>query len=58
MDDAYCLRRIEHIRDTIHGETMWVREAMQGALLGIGKRNKKLTISITVTTTAANRSMS
>lgn len=42
MDDAYCLRRIEHIRDTIHGETMWVREAMQGALLGIGKRNKKL----------------
>ena len=42
MDDAYYLSRIDHIRDTIHSEEMWVREAMNGALLAIGKRNKKL----------------
>ena len=42
MDDAYFLERIDHIRDTIRGEEMWVREAMNGALMGIGKRNKKL----------------
>lgn len=42
MDDAFCLRRIEHIQNAIHDEEMWVREAMAGALLGIGKRNKKL----------------
>ncbi len=42
MDDAYFLGRIDHIRDTIHGEEMWVRESMNGALFGIGKRNKKL----------------
>jgi len=42
MDDAYFLGRIDHIRDTIHGEEMWVSEAMNGALMGIGKRNKKL----------------
>ena len=42
MDDAYLLGRIDHIRNAIHGEEMWVREAMAGALMGIGKRNKKL----------------
>ena len=42
MDDAYCLSLIDHVRNTIHGEEMWVREAMNGALLGIGKRNIKL----------------
>ena len=42
MDDAYLLGRIKHIRETIHGEEMWVREAMNGALMGIGKRSKKL----------------
>jgi 3-methyladenine DNA glycosylase AlkD len=42
MDDAYLLGRIDHIRNAIHGEEMWVREAMDGALMGIGKRNKKL----------------
>jgi len=42
MDDAYCLGRIDHIQDAIHDEEMWVREAMVGALLGIGKRNTKL----------------
>ncbi len=42
MDDAYLLGRIDHIQDRIHGEEMWVREAMNGALMGIGKRNKKL----------------
>ena len=42
MDDAFCLGRIEHIQDAIEGEEMWVRAAMGGALMGIGKRNKKL----------------
>ncbi len=42
MDDAFCLGRIDHIEDAIHGEEMWVSEAMAGALMGIGKRNKKL----------------
>ena len=42
MDDAYLIERIDHIRDAIHGEAMWVRESMNGALMGIGKRNKKL----------------
>lgn len=42
MDDDWCLDCINHIQDTIHGEEMWVCEAMNGALMGIGKRNKKL----------------
>ena len=42
MDDAYFLERIDHIQDAIHGEEMWVRESMLGALFGIGKRDKKL----------------
>lgn len=42
MDDAWYLDRIDHIQQTIHGEEMWVREAMNAALMGIGKRNKKL----------------
>ncbi len=42
MDDAFCLGRIDHIQNAIREEEMWVREAMAGALMGIGKRNKKL----------------
>ncbi|MHC4406010.1 MAG: DNA alkylation repair protein, partial [Planctomycetota bacterium] len=42
MDDAYLLGRIDHIRHAIDGEETWVRAAMGGALMGIGKRNKKL----------------
>lgn len=42
MDDAYLLGRINHIRDTIHNEEMWVREAMLTALMGVGKRNREL----------------
>lgn len=42
MDDAYLLERIAHIEKTINGEEMWVREAMSGALMGVGKRNKTL----------------
>lgn len=42
MDDAWYLDRMDRIQETIHGEQMWVREAMNGALMGIGKRNKKL----------------
>jgi len=30
------------VDDTVHGEEMWVRESMNGALMGIGKRNRKL----------------
>ncbi|EMI44490.1 MULTISPECIES: DNA alkylation repair protein [Pirellulaceae] len=42
MDDDYLLDRIRHIRKTIHSEDMWVREAMNTALMGIGKRNQVL----------------
>jgi 3-methyladenine DNA glycosylase AlkD len=42
MDDDYLLGRIDHIKDTIHSEEMWVREAMLTALMGVGKRNKEL----------------
>lgn len=42
MDDAFLLDRIAHIQKTIHGEEMWVKESMTGALMGIGKRNKTL----------------
>ena len=42
MGDAFCLDRIDHIQNAIHAEEMWGREAMAGALMGIGKRNKKL----------------
>ena len=42
MDDAWFVACIDHVRDTIHGEEMWVRESMNGALMGIGKRNRKL----------------
>ncbi len=42
MDDAYLLSRIDHIRHAIDDEGIGVRGAMAGALMGIGKRNKKL----------------
>ncbi len=42
MDDKYLLERIAHIEANIHDEEMWVREAMNTALMGIGKRNPKL----------------
>lgn len=42
MDDDFLLARIDHIQNHIHNEEMWVREAMNTALMGIGKRNKKL----------------
>lgn len=42
MDDDYLLERIQFIQDEIHDEEMWVRESMNTALLGIGKRSKVL----------------
>ena len=42
MDDDWLLSRIAHIQKTIHDEEMWVRDAMNGALMGIGKRNSTL----------------
>jgi len=42
MDDEFLLERIAHIQKTIHGEDMWVRESMNAALMGIGKRNRTL----------------
>lgn len=42
MDDDFFLALINQIEATIHDEEMWVRESMNGALMGIGKRNKKL----------------
>lgn len=42
MDDPYLLERIDHIQTEIDGEEPSVRAAMGAALMGIGKRNKKL----------------
>ena len=42
MDDEFLLVLIDRIKKEIKGEDMWVREAMNTALMGIGKRNKKL----------------
>jgi 3-methyladenine DNA glycosylase AlkD len=41
-DDSFFLEQIQCIEQTIHKQEMWVRESMSGALMGIGKRNKKL----------------
>lgn len=42
MDDEFLLNRIATIESTIHQQEMWVREAMNVVLMGIGKRNKRL----------------
>ena len=42
MDDDFLLERIDHSQSAIHDEEMWVRESMLTALMGVGKRNKKL----------------
>lgn len=43
MTDEFLLECISQIQNSIHDEeNMWVRESMNGALMGIGKRNKKL----------------
>lgn len=42
MDDEFLLALIKRIGDQITGEDMWVRESMNTALMGIGKRNKVL----------------
>ncbi len=42
MDDAYLLGRIDHILGAIQAEKPVIKGAMAGALMGIGKRNKKL----------------
>jgi len=42
LDDAFFTGYVDRIRKTIHKEENWVRDAMNGSLLGIGKRNAKL----------------
>ena len=42
MDDEFLLVLIDRIKKEIKHEDMWVRESMNSALMGIGKRNKKL----------------
>lgn len=42
MDDAFLLECIDRVEKEIGGEPTSVRMAMAGALVGIGKRNKKL----------------
>jgi 3-methyladenine DNA glycosylase AlkD len=42
MDDGFLLALIERIEREIRDEEMWVRESMNSALMGIGKRNKTL----------------
>jgi len=42
MDDAFLLGCIDRVGKEIDGEPTWVRMAMANALIGIGKRDKKL----------------
>ena len=42
MDDDFLLGCIDRVGKEIDGEPTWVRMAMAGALVGIGKRDKKL----------------
>jgi len=42
LDDAYFLGYLERIQKSIHDEENWVRDAMNAALLGVGKRNPSL----------------
>ena len=42
MDDEFLMGCIERVDRDIDGEPTWVRIAMAGALVGIGKRNRKL----------------
>lgn len=42
LEDAFFLGCIERIASSIHKEDNWVKDAMNAALLGIGKRNLKL----------------
>jgi 3-methyladenine DNA glycosylase AlkD len=42
MDDPFLIACIGHILATFDDEEMWVRCTMGGALMGIGKRSKKL----------------
>ena len=41
-DERYFLDHVEHISDTIHGESSSVRLSMGTALMGIGKRSARL----------------
>jgi 3-methyladenine DNA glycosylase AlkD len=42
LDDDFFLEYIRRIRDSIVNEENWVKDAMNVALMGIGKRNLKL----------------
>ena len=42
LTDPFFMGYIKRIRDNIHDEENWVRDAMNAALMGIGKRNLKL----------------
>ena len=42
LDDAFFVTYLDRIQAQIHGEENWVRDAMNGSLLSIGKRNAHL----------------
>ena len=42
MDDAFLMECIDRVEREIDGEPTWVKMAMASALIGVGKRNKKL----------------
>lgn len=42
MDDTFLLGCIDRVGEQIESEPTWVRMAMAGALVGIGKRNRTL----------------
>ena len=42
LDDAFFTRYVNRIEKAVHSEENWVRDAMMGSLLSIGKRNATL----------------
>ena len=42
LDDRFFTGYVNRIRETIHDQENWVRDAMNASLLSIGKRNRKL----------------
>ncbi len=42
FDDAFFEGYLDRIRDTIHDQENWVRDAMNASMLSIGKRNPNL----------------
>ncbi len=55
LDDAFFEPYLDRIRESIHGEENWVRDAMNASMLSIGKRNANLHAKTLATARAIGR---